>query len=220
MKKCSYCGRESQEDATHCGECGTEIGESDSPPEKLTSAGFGIRGLARIIDTIFAMLVTAYVGVGANIIMPLLSSVGILPPGWHQRLHGLSLTGVLLGVAGVILYHFFCEGLSGVTIGKLCCGICVVSEDGHPCTMKGALIRSLAYYIDGQFFGLLGYESMRKSPLNQRYGDKWGKTAVFKTREIPLELRWTSGRLVFALALGTAALGGFVGLDIIQKAWG
>lgn len=53
--------------------------------------------------------------------------------------------------------------------------------------MRGAFIRSAAYYIDGLFFGLIGYSCMKVSPLNQRYGDVWGKTVVVKVTELPAE---------------------------------
>jgi hypothetical protein len=36
-------------------------------------------------------------------------------------------------------------------------------------------------------FGLVAYYRMCKSPLNQRYGDVWGKTAVVKIKEAGLE---------------------------------
>jgi len=41
-------------------------------------------------------------------------------------------------------------------------------------------ISDLAYSIDALFSGLIGYQSMQKGPLQQRYGDIWGKTVVVK----------------------------------------
>lgn len=48
----------------------------------------------------------------------------------------------------------------------------------------GALVRSLAYYIDGFFFGVVAYSTMSKSPLKQRLGDQWGNTAVFRAASV------------------------------------
>jgi len=219
MKKCTYCGRESSDDAAHCGECGTVFIEAADLPKKMTSAGFGIRVVARIIDTVFETFVGFCVGICAGVILPILKYAGILSPGWQHRLHGLSLASFLFGLASTILYHFLCEGICGATVGKLTCGICVVNENGGPCSMKGALIRSLAYYFDSAFFGLVGYESMRKSSYNQRFGDKWCKTAVFKLKEISGESCWTPARLIIGLASGTAAFGIIIGLSLIIKAW-
>jgi len=48
-----------------------------------------------------------------------------------------------------------------------------------------AIQRSLAYYWDALFFGLVGYNSMQQSPLNQRYGDVWAKTVVVRAATVP-----------------------------------
>jgi hypothetical protein len=64
--------------------------------------------------------------------------------------------------------------------------------------MKQALLRSLAYYFDGLFFGLVAYSSMKQSPLNQRYGDRWAHTVVIRAKELPSGSR--TGPEVFVLA--------------------
>ena len=202
MKQCTYCGQENADNSPTCPGCGTDFSESISSVDKSPSAGFGIRALARIIDAICALFVGFAAGMIAGIILGILNSLGLLPAGWHHHLRGLSLISVGFGFLGSLLYHLLCEGIHGATLGKLCCGICVVSANGKPSTIKGAFIRSLGYYIDALFFGLVGYESMKKSPINQRYGDKWAGTAVFKTKEIPPELKRTPGYLILGLLLG------------------
>jgi uncharacterized RDD family membrane protein YckC len=119
-----------------------------------------------------------------------------------------------------VLYHTLCEGLYGATLGKLCCGIRVVSEDGAPSTLKGALIRTLAFeFVDCLFFGAAGYTAMRKSPLNQRYGDVWGKTAVIKTSEMAPESKRAPERLLLALGLGIASYVILFVTGMLLKIW-
>lgn len=205
MKKCSYCGRENSDDAPHCKECGSELVAPVSILDKSPSAGFGIRAAARLIDTVYGGFIGLSAGMVSGIILRILNSAGLLPDGWQHRIYGFTLTNLGFGLIGVILYHFFCEGIHGATLGKFCCGICVVTEDGKPSSLKGSLIRNLGYYIDALFFGLVGYESMKKSPINQRYGDKWGKTAVFKTKGISPESQRPPMHLIIGLLLGTGS---------------
>jgi uncharacterized RDD family membrane protein YckC len=207
MKSCDYCGGENPDEAINCSGCGTELKNLNPPPiiskqDKLTAAGFGIRALARIIDAVFGLFIGFVAGSLGGMILVLLNAAGVLSAGWQQRIHGFSLTVLGFSLLGNILYHCFCEGIYGATLGKLCCGIRVVSEDGSPSNLKGALIRTLAYYFDALFFGLVGYNSMQKSALNQRYGDVWGKTAVLKASEVAPESERTPMRLALSLFLG------------------
>ena len=48
----------------------------------------------------------------------------------------------------------------------------------------GALGRSLAYFIDALFCGLVAYWVMSDSRWQQRLGDRWGKTIVMKASDI------------------------------------
>jgi hypothetical protein len=80
----------------------------------------------------------------------------------------------------------------------------VVTVEGLPCGLKSGFQRSLAYLWDSLFFGLVGYASMKKTPLNQRYGDHWAKTLVIRAREVPAGSRQPGILLLLSLALGSA----------------
>jgi uncharacterized RDD family membrane protein YckC len=206
MKKCQYCGTEFADDVTFCtvDQQPLEVKQPEiaAGEDKSPSAGFGIRALARIVDTLFGLLVGFVAGVFASVVIMILSAAGVITPGWQQRIHGFSFVSLGLGLIGSVAYHCFCEGIHGATLGKFCCGICVVTEDMRPSNLKGAMIRTLAYYVDALFFGLVGYSSMSKSPLNQRYGDVWGKTAVVKVKEVAPEPGRTPTLFILGLLAG------------------
>ena len=98
------------------------------------------------------------------------------------------------------------------------CGIRVVQEDKKPCNAMGALLRSIAYLWDSLFFGAVAYNRMQKSPLNQRYGDAWGKTAVLRDSEIAPEPKRDQGFFFFGLTLGTLAYAAAILLMLLVKA--
>jgi uncharacterized RDD family membrane protein YckC len=219
MRTCDYCGRENPDDAFSCAGCASQLQE-EAPVIKQTKAGFWIRAAARIMDLAFVILLASFTIEVMGGALVAADRAGLIPSDWLRRMHGLSLLMLLFNVLASILYHSFCEGLYGATPGKLCCGIRVVSEDGTPSNMKGALIRTLAYqFVDTLLFGAAGYTAMRKSPLNQRYGDIWGKTAVIKTSEMAPESKRSQERLLLALGLGVISYMVMVALGLLLKIW-
>lgn len=95
------------------------------------------------------------------------------------------------------------EGVHGSTLGKLLLGFVVVQEDGAPCRSGSAFIRSIAYFVDGLFFGLVGYFAMQKTPQEQRHGDEWAHTIVCRRAQVaPQNLRgFGQFAMVFLLAV-------------------
>jgi uncharacterized RDD family membrane protein YckC len=192
MRKCPHCGKEYPDDVAFCAIDESPLDGTNPEPvrnENKASAGFWIRVLARFIDMLLAFFVGYVAGIIGGIVLTILGRAGAISPGWAERVNDSIPMFYMSGLLGAISYHFLCEGIHGATLGKLCCRICVVTEDLQPSRMKGALIRTLAYYLDSFFFGAVGYTSMSKTPLNQRYGDVWGKTAVMKIKELPPESR-------------------------------
>jgi len=137
-------------------------------------AGFWIRAGARLIDVFYGIALGFVGGVLAGISLAILDRSGLITPGWQDRIHGTNLAGWGLSLLGGFLYHTMTEGIYGASLGKLICQLRVVRENGGPIGLGNAAIRSLGYYIDALFFGLIAYSSMKQSALNQRYGGAHG----------------------------------------------
>jgi uncharacterized RDD family membrane protein YckC len=100
----------------------------------------------------------------------------------------------------ILFYLIVFEWIYGASIGKIILHMRVVMEDGSPCRLGPAAMRGLLRLIDGLFFGIIAYWTMRQ-PLYQRVGDKVAKTIVVGIEEIPNRRRLLSWRLLVSLAL-------------------
>src|SRR3954468_12861549 len=125
-----------------------------------TGAGFAIRAAARLIDAIYGVVVGLFAGVLGAIVLVGLEQAGLIAAGWQGRMGGLNLAGWGLGLLGTFIYHCLTEGIYGASLGKLACGLRVVSETAQPIGFAPAFKRSLAYHWDALFFGMVGYSSM------------------------------------------------------------
>ncbi len=219
MQTCVQCGKENPDEAIQCYGCGTEFEVAKSSVVKLTQAGFRIRALARVIDMIFCTaMVYLAVHSSGNILLALVNA-GVVSPDWYYHAPRFSLIVVIFGIVAKVSYHSLCEGLHGATLGKFICRIRVVHQDGKPSTLPGAFIRSIAYLWDCQFLGAAGYYgSMEKSPLNQRYGDVWGKTLVLKNTEINQQNNRPISRFFLGLVWGAASYLALIILGLILAA--
>jgi uncharacterized RDD family membrane protein YckC len=183
----------------------------------VSGGGFWIRALARIIDMTYGILLGLIGGVLGGIILAILEVVGSVSPGWEQRIQGMSTAGFGLSLLGSFLYHTLSEGIHGATLGKLICGLRVLQQDGRPSSLKGGVIRNLGWYVDGLFFGLIGYLSMVKTPLKQRYGDVWGKTIVIKTKDNPVSDTRSAIHFIAGFFLGTACWTLLLTLNLVLR---
>jgi len=150
----------------------------------LQPAGFWVRFGARAVDAIVGAAVGVAGAFIAGIVLAILQRADLVDAGWVQRVGKTTVGSFLASAVGTFAYHVASEWIGGATIGKAIFGLRVCRPDGTRCSLGGAVIRSLAYYIDSFFFGLVAYSVMSKSPLQQRLGDQWGKTAVFKAASL------------------------------------
>jgi uncharacterized RDD family membrane protein YckC len=174
-----------------------------SAPGSLQGVSFWPRAFARLIDlgTHFGVSYCAGRLFGAMLVI---AAGGHVPHAVYVRLRSSSILSFVLVLLGSILFEAVCEAVHGSTPGKMVFGIVVVQDDGTPCRVKSALIRSFAYLIDGLFFGLIAYSSMKQSPQEQRLGDEWADTVVCNRSDLPpTSLRGTG---VFVMALFFAVL--------------
>ncbi len=190
----------------------TETGIRVVPPNEILSVALPEgklylprRFLAFVID-----LITYYaVALGANLGLTALFRVVLnwikfpiimLPDGSGFGM----LTYLIFGLLSMTSLKVICEGLSSQTLGKKITGLFVVMQDGRPCTLRAALIRSLAIHIDSLFWGLVGLIKMRNNPWKQRHGDVWGKTVVLSSNQE--DFQQSGGRTTFLVAFFIALL--------------
>jgi uncharacterized RDD family membrane protein YckC len=173
----------------------------------VVGAGFWIRALARLIDTIVGYILGHFVGLAGAMVLIALQFLTIVRPGWPLRIVHEKFVLVSFSIAGSILYHTVCEGLCGATLGKFFCSLRVLSEDRTPCRLWAGFIRSAAYIIDSFFFGLVGWLEMSRSDAEQRHGDNWAHTVVVKRAAVPAESKLSEFRFVGANVAGLCAWG-------------
>jgi|RhiMetdeSRZDD1v2_1073273.scaffolds.fasta_scaffold1358410_1 uncharacterized RDD family membrane protein YckC len=181
-------------------------------------AGFGVRAGAQIVDLIIHNVMGLVIGVMVGILIGIYSIAAETSPSiLVAKLEATSPIGYILALLGYVVYHAICEGMHGATLGKLIFKIHVLKEDGNPASIGSALIRSLAFYIDALFFGLVAAASMRSSELQQRLGDKAAKTVVVERSSFN-PYQWPSGwKFVLVFLLAIAADGFIFFLSLILK---
>jgi len=182
----------------------TTSSPAESPAAITSGEGYGIRLAARILDSVYVTFLGFFSGLFGGIFLAILEATGVIQAGWEDQLKGFDWGLVLASLFAVPLYHWAAEWIAGVSVGKLVCQLRVVQQDGRPCSFRGAFFRNLGYYFDGLFFGLVGYLSMGRSPLKQRFGDAWGKTVVVKASNVPEGSKASGLHLFLAIAIGSA----------------
>ena len=134
----------------------------------------GDRLIAMILDTLLLVGVACLVGSAAGA-----HWAGDLPSGAEWTSTGLLIT---LGVSLLVgfVYYWLCEGLLGLTLGKVIAGVKLINANGAPCGLGPSLIRNILRIIDGQAGYLVGYFIAIFSRLRQRLGDHLANTYVIE----------------------------------------
>jgi uncharacterized RDD family membrane protein YckC len=175
-------------------------------PGALEGVGFWPRVAARVVDLAlhYGMGVCGgYIfGFLALLVVRATHSYDLLLA--MRRAHG-SFVIFFFALLGSIALETVCEGVHGSTPGKLLFSLVVVQEDGTPCRMRSALVRSLAYMVDSLFFGLIGYLNMQKNPQQQRHGDEWAHTVVCRRPSVAPENLRGIGTFIASLLLAAMA---------------
>ena len=124
-------------------------------------------------------------------------------------------TGALVTIALVVLvaflYHWLCEGLLGLTLGKAVAGVRVINEHGAPCGLGPSLIRNILRIIDGLFGYLVGYFVAIFSKLRQRLGDHLARTFVVEQELAGLR------RVLMVVLWIVLVAAGFVGAYFVHR---
>jgi uncharacterized RDD family membrane protein YckC len=172
-------------------------------PGGLQGVSFWPRVGARAIDLVVHYCVGVFAGL-LFVILLAAASGGHIPRELALKMRP-GLTGFLMALLGSVAYQVICTSVHGSTLGKLAFSMVVVQEDGSPCRLGSAVIRELGYFVDGLFFGLIGYFAMQKTPQEQRHGDEWAHTVVCKRSNLaPEKLRGT-GQFMLALMFAIMA---------------
>lgn len=175
-------------------------------PGAITGVSFWPRAGARLIDTAVHYVVGLCCGFFIGLVLAVAGVVRHNPAAAARFIRpGASFSLILFSLLGAVALETVCEGLHGSTLGKLLLGFVVVQEDGTACRMKSALIRSLAYFVDALFFGLIAYLAMQKTPQEQRHGDDWAHTIVCRRSDVAPGNLHSGGDFVMAFLLAVMA---------------
>ena len=181
MPYCVKCGKELPAEAAFCPYCGAQVREAPigGIPSGYTLADLGERIVAGLIDYIILFIVAAilfFIAAAPFFAVPWAFGIWNLALGWFWPFFGLS------WIIWLIYFTYF-EGTSGQTFGKRMTNIRVVKENGEPCDMGSAFIRSLLRIIDRlPFLYILGIIIIAVTPKRQRIGDLLVKTIVVRSR--------------------------------------
>jgi uncharacterized RDD family membrane protein YckC len=193
------------------------FGRYIAKPGAIEGVGFWPRVAARLIDAVVHNVV-AFVGFLSGIVLAIVaSSTGVSFPFLLAKLSRSTVLAFFLSLLGYFSYHIICESVHGSTVGKLALSMVVVQEDGSPCRLGSAIIRSFAYLVDGLFFSFIGYVAMQETPQMQRNGDKWAHTIVCKRFRVQLQHSRSTGRFVLGLFLAVLADATLISISVALK---
>src|SRR5580704_5700514 len=175
----------------------------------LVGVSFWPRAAARLIDLVVHFAVRYGTGYLFGLML-LVASGGHVPRLIIFKLRHPGLTGFAFTLLGAVAYHVIFTTVHGSTLGKRILSMVVVQEDGSPCRLKSAVVREFAYFVDGLFFGIIGYMAMQESAQEQRHGDNWAHTIVCKPEVVGTDNLRGAGRFVLAMMFAIMADAAFI----------
>lgn len=182
------------------------FGGYTTAPDQVEGVGFWPRVGARVIDVIVQYIVAICAGLVFGLALGFIATILGKPVSeLAMKMRHIGSAGIGVSLLASVAYHTICESVHGSTAGKMLLGFVVVKEDRSPCTFDSALLRSFAYFVDGLFFGLIGYAAMKRGPLCQRYGDTWARTVVCRRSQLPPASLRDGNRFILALFCAMAA---------------
>ena len=191
--------------------------EGDTTPEHLQGVSFWPRVAARLIDIVLHLVIAVVSGVVVAIGAALFAGLTGQPfEPLIDRLGVSSISTFVFSLLGALGYQTICEGMAGSSLGKRILGFTVVKEDGSPCTIRSAFVRSLSYLLDSLFLGIVAYLAM-KPPLQQRHGDGWAHTVVVYGKKLAPERQRGPARFLGVLLLGVLFDGAMITISLLVK---
>jgi uncharacterized RDD family membrane protein YckC len=174
------------------------------PTLGLPGVTFWPRLLARAIDFVVHYL-TGMIAGFLFVFLLAIASGGQVPLEFLRRISQIQIPVFVATLLGSMAYQIICASVHGSTLGKLVLSMQVVQDDGTPCRPRSAIIRELGYFVDGMFFGIIGYASMKDDPQQRRHGDDWAHTIVCKRADVPAQSKQGAMRFILGLMLGIFA---------------
>jgi predicted Zn finger-like uncharacterized protein len=169
---CNACGTV-QPPAARCVQCGATIVATASPINEQSYAGFWIRVLAYMIDSILLVTVQTALSLLINMTIGML---GIATEGDPAINTIIWLFGAVLSIS----YAVFFTGYCGQTPGKMALRIKVIRTDGNPVNYGRAALREvLGKFISSILLGI-GYLMVAFDNRKQGLHDKIADTYVIK----------------------------------------
>lgn len=169
---CNACGTV-QPPAAQCVQCGATIVATASSINETTYAGFWVRVLAYIIDSILLISVQSVLSLLISMTIGLL---GIATDGDPAINTVIWLFGAVLSIS----YAVFFTGYCGQTPGKMALRLKVIRTDGSPINYGRAALREvLGKFISSLLLGI-GYLMVAFDSRKQGLHDKIADTYVIK----------------------------------------
>jgi len=145
----------------------------------MNYAGFWIRFGAKIIDGLvfFVLLIPFVIIFGVTMRSQL--ARGQQPNPFGQV--GLQLSFQFVFMAATVLYTTFFHGKWGATLGKMACGLRVVTAEGHPISYARSFGRSMAEIVSGMIC-YIGYIIAAFDSEKRALHDHIASTRVIRVR--------------------------------------